>query len=785
MCEKPKLLKNYFRSIVYIYSITNSPMNLFENFTETSRNELCDQEMLTALRNDERVDKKTRVMLTSYSKRMANFEVEVSYRLTDNVSAFNLARLYGNGIQGLKREYRTALTYKNYFELDMENAHYNIANAIAQKLGLKHEKIDYYCKNRDYVLSLISSNRAFSKLQLLKIAYGGECCMDDHDFQIYDNVSGFIYANQNAITFLDEIKNEMTTLANHLWMMFSHLHKIKRKGIAIKDTNNKQFRLLSYILQTEERRILYLIDESLRIQGRSMDVLIFDGGLVRRMNGEVDFPEDIIRKCVDYIRNNSIYDVPLAIKKMENTYVPPSEDNTQSYERMKINFEKNNFLVGAKLCCILDNGHIEYYSMGDAKVKFSNWIVKVYEDDKMKEKAFIDLWNKDPQRKQYNRIDFYPKREVCPDGVYNLFDGMKAEKLGEGIVMSDEEKADIVAPIIRHLDLITGGNANYLLKWFAHIIQKPNVKTEIAPLLRDMGGLFVEGGGTGKNMLIDWFGYEILGDKLYSVIGNNEELYDKFTSQFEGKLLIFVEEAHGNSNFGNKDYLKSQITSKKQTVNKKNVAKYDSNDYRNYIFASNNRNPIPISNGDRRFAVFDVNPEMRGNADYFTELQEHLSRDYTKVAFYQYLLNYETFKTPIEFYTKMPITKAYIDIRNANAPLYLKWIAELVKTNTLTNDTVKSLYEKFCHWISRTNERADATKPTMTAFGYLLNDASDHGYDVKESFGDKVKSRTHNNSMYMNWNREAILRGLKKLYLIPEDFVMDTSIPLLDDELDE
>jgi hypothetical protein len=50
-----------------------------------------------------------------------------------------------------------------------------------------------------------------------------------------------------------------------------------------------------------------------------------------------------------------------------------------------------------------------------------------------------------------------------------------------------------------------------------------------------MGDLLSSGGGTGKNLYMDFFGNEILGEEYYTVIGDNKILYGEFNSQFEGK----------------------------------------------------------------------------------------------------------------------------------------------------------------------------------------------------------------------------------------------------------
>jgi hypothetical protein len=122
------------------------------------------------------------------------------------------------------------------------------------------------------------------------------------------------------------------------------------------------------------------------------------------------------------------------------------------------------------------------------------------------------------------------------------------------------------------MDYLTKGNNGFLLKLFANIIQNPDKKAEVAALIRDEGDLLTEGGGTGKNILIEIFGNQIIGEDYCIVVGDNKELYTNFNSLFEGKLLVFVEEACSKDNHSNNDNLKSRITSKKSNINKKMVA---------------------------------------------------------------------------------------------------------------------------------------------------------------------------------------------------------------------
>ena len=246
--------------------------------------------------------------------------------------------------------------------------------------------------------------------------------------------------------------------------------------------------------------------------------------------------------------------------------------------------------------------------------------------------------------------------------------------------------------------------------------------------------------------------------------------------------MNFVEEASSKDNHTNTDTLKSKITCKKINVNKKSIAQYTVNDYSRYIFTSNNRNPLPIRQGDRRFAVFDTNPAMRGNTEYFEKLMDHLNRPLTKWAFYQYLKTLKTYDNPIQFQKSIPITTAYRDIRLLNAPLYLKWLVYELKNHTLQDDFTSDLYKRFIAVIEDTKERSDMNVITQTAFGLLLGNAKecqrqDANNDKNTFTSYKVEDQgtkgKRNGNIYMRWNMDALVEGLKKLHLLESDFVYE------------
>ena len=304
-------------------------------------------------------------------------------------------------------------------------------------------------------------------------------------------------------------------------------------------------------------------------------------------------------------------------------------ETVNEYEEKRNEFLKKYFKVGDKFWKKLSNDEFQIFSKNELKDDISNWYIASIDDrGKMTEKHFVDIFMRDIKNKEgwYERVDFVPNKEKCPDDVYNLFKGFEAEKLASKFPDMTIEKAKQASkPIIQLFDYLTGGYSDFHLKSLAAIIQTPWIKTELATYIRDEGELTRSGGGVGKNLAFDFFGNKILGSKYYHVVSDNSELYGSFNGMFEGKLLILVEEASGTDNMKNSAGLKSRITKKKITVNRKGKDQYQLNDYTNYVFTTNQLNAIPVDKNDRRFAIYDANTCMRGNKEYFKSLVKFMA----------------------------------------------------------------------------------------------------------------------------------------------------------------
>ena len=733
------------------------------NFPIT-KTEMFDEDTMKGMLSDEMFAKSDRDRLSWYNKhRLGAGRVLVSYKLADGCEEQKLGRLFAEnsiGVAAWRFDMRNPLGAKFYWDIDMENCHYRIAEKYCIDNHLPHSKISDYVLNRKAVMQMASSSKWKAKIEFLKCLYGGNIKLYNDN---YNEVEGDITIDGNK--YLVELSAEVRMIGEHIWMTHQHLHKHKSGGkgaVPMNKKANPKSSLQALIFQTTERKMLMALDAILQKYGRKMATLIHDGGWVEKLDGETEFDTDLLATCMTEM--SEIFGMPVVLAQKPITHDwKPKEKSGSPYEIMKREFEKKHAIIGGNLMIRHEDGVREMIKLkkNDDRFIHMNWMDET--GAKPVKKYFYAEWLEDKSVIRYDRVDFLPDRDRCPATVYNLFDGFVAEKIVYP-EMSEEEMDDLMKPIRRHLNLLTSKNGGWVLDWLANIIQDPMRRSEIAPLIRDEGSVLLSGGGTGKSSMMDWIMTEIIGEKYCLSVANNDDIYDNFNGRLEGKLLVVVEETGGESNFKNKDNLKQKLTQKKQYVNKKGVEAYEVSDFSRWVFFTNNRNPLRT---DRRFAVFDTDNRKRGNEQYFDDLFAHLARPETKVAFYRYLKNLAGIpKTPIEWFKSIPTTDALRDVMLMNASPIIKWIIHCLYNHSLKDDYVRPLYEKYMDWFKEYREGKNP--PTETMFGRDLLRSDEVG------MGDKTYTR---NGSYYRWNIESILTHLKRQKFIDTEFQYGVGVP--------
>lgn len=199
----------------------------------------------------------------------------------------------------------------------------------------------------------------------------------------------------------------------------------------------------------------------------------------------------------------------------------------------------------------------------------------------------------------------------------NLFPGWACQPAD----LPDEALAAAAAPFVDHLSEVwCAGDpvlTEYVLNWFAYLLQHPAKKAGTALVLRSRQG-------AGKNIIADWFGKYVLGPRLYLCTPDVEEVLGRFNDTLVGrKLVVLNEAAIGGDAAGWRAYndaLKSRVTEETLSVNPKGLARYTVHDAAAYLIFSNHDEPVRVASDDRRYVCLDCAGHRRGDRAYFDEL---------------------------------------------------------------------------------------------------------------------------------------------------------------------
>jgi hypothetical protein len=164
--------------------------------------------------------------------------------------------------------------------------------------------------------------------------------------------------------------------------------------------------------------------------------------------------------------------------------------------------------------------------------------------------------------------------------------------------------------------------ADQISKHFAHIFQKPHIKTGVA-----ISVLGLPGGGKG-----------IIAQKIRDCIGHNycthfmspEQVTGQFTGPFWQELLLgIVDEVYLDADINKRsktaNKMKTAISEKEHKIENKYCSAYQSPSYSNFFLFSNNPHMIDVELHDRRYFQLETadtysGPETKESTEYFTML---------------------------------------------------------------------------------------------------------------------------------------------------------------------
>jgi putative DNA primase/helicase len=239
----------------------------------------------------------------------------------------------------------------------------------------------------------------------------------------------------------------------------------------------------------------------------------------------------------------------------------------------------------------------------------------------------------------------------------------------------------------------------WLQCWMAYPLQNPGAKLGSAVIMHGPQG-------TGKSVIFNRVLASIYGD--YATVLNQRGLEDRFNADWiDSKLYMCAEEVVARAEMWHiKNELKELVTGEWVRINPKNVAAYRQRNQVNVVYLSNEGQPLPIENDDRRHLVVYTPPKL--GPDFYDEVFAEIDAGGI-AAFYHHLLNLDIQALCPGWHPKKhpPMTEAKQALIDLSAPSETRFVQDWLHGDAglpICPALATDVYESYMRWCRRNGE---------------------------------------------------------------------------------
>jgi hypothetical protein len=336
----------------------------------------------------------------------------------------------------------------------------------------------------------------------------------------------------------------------------------------------------------------------------------------------------------------------------------------------------------------------------------------------MKEKyiptSFFDIWSRDADMKIFNKTIFRPTNEIKDESFYhNTWFGFPIEN----IELNNDADTSLIYKHFKHISNFDDLVEKYLLNWFASIIQHPEEKNKVMPILYGVEG-------SGKSILAEQLFKKMVGMNRMFITCKSKQLFGQFANLAE-KLLVVFNEANAKDTYRYSEDIKDAITQDTTSVERKGVDVDDGHkSYTNFIATTNNVNSFKITSSCRRTIAIEVDDSIANNKSYFDELYRDLNDESIIRKFYEELKNRDI--TNFDCINDRPRTELTDDIKLASidiaTQMYMKMderVDNLFNEKGIDGDVLYVEYQAFYHYYGGNSESCKKRQSFLQGIGRL------------------------------------------------------------------
>lgn len=707
--------------------LTKTLVNAWSSDMAIIKREKVDTERLNFLRNNPDVPKHIKKMLGDWSKLIKEgCWADVPYMLgktsKDGEEAVGRMNAKGGiGLQTFPRDIRNALAQRLYWDIDMVSAHPTLCREMCTRIGLPTARQDELLANRDDRLSELMDVKECTKdmaKMCITSLYFGESISYASLPEFYKQLWEEVDNARKVITQSDEWAESLR---------FLNGKKKNRLGSAF-----------AYILQTIERGCLFAIEKSAKKNGRSLDTYIGDGGLIRRREGEDEFPVSLLRVFEADVETDMGFKLKLISKPMITSYDFAIKENT-AYLEMKQKFEQEEGVFSIKL---KPGGWARVYQ-NEIFLFDSGELHKNYETWKVDDTDFLSTWRKDVNRAEYERLVFLPGQQP-PADCFNMFIGWAIEpKQNDSLI---ERWLYLIKNVANHDDKVY----EWILNWIAHMFQKPYEKPGVALIVKGKKG-------SGKDTPFDQL-QKLLGKMYYNTGTPEKSIFSNFNGMMMFNLFFKFEEATYKDNKSNEDALKYIVTTNDLDIQQKGKDSFNVKNFSRFAFTTNHDIPVVTSDDERRYCFVQCSDAKRGDRAFWDETHEGFKHPDFPSALLHFLLhkNIEGWKA-----RDYPETAYGLSVKQAFIPGVALYFREWIEKHTAFAEE-GDVVEPFCEQASKVMQMINDKNSK-----YQLNHRQLHD-SIDNDFKGVVSRTKPHNKVHYKFEIPAMLEHLKQKGWFPE-----------------
>lgn len=383
-------------------------------------------------------------------------------------------------------------------------------------------------------------------------------------------------------------------------------------------------------------------------------------------------PEELetkVRNAYRYSQNPLGADAPEVVFPPLNPPAPGETKELHPYDKLN---KDHAFVIaggGSHILWETTNADgqeaVEHLDLATFKNKLANQKMMVGN----KTTSVASQWLEWKGRRSYDGIIFSPGQPPAVSTningrlkkYFNLWRGFAYEPAPSG------SSHPSLGLFLEHLNLNVCGGSEALYRWllgfFAHLVQCPEQKPEVAIVLRG-------GKGVGKTMVAETIG-DLLG-RHFLLTSDRRYLTGNFNGHLENCLMLALDEAFWSGDKQAEGTLKNLITGREHVIEHKGKEPYVVANKTRIIICSNENWVVPVSHDERRFAFFDVGDGRKQNRVFFGQIRDGLRNGGYPVLL-RYLLDYPLVGIDIN---TAPMTAGLLDQKlQSDDPLRQFWHA--------------------------------------------------------------------------------------------------------------